>query len=177
MRVSGHQAGSTSSFKWAISNITDLGFWLDITLSISTSNVHGVVAIHLPVNLFSTVAIHRDGILYVTNSFQIFIFITESKEMSMLAPWCQNIHPSLVQPQPIWCNCYMSRPITSSFCNSLHMIKVCLNCDLPILTSQHVNPTGHKSWPIAKCTAIADIISIRADHSTSYKRLMTWNSC
>ena len=44
-------SSSTLSFKWTVGNVTSWGFWILIILSISTLNIHGVVAPHLPMCL------------------------------------------------------------------------------------------------------------------------------
>ena len=38
------------------------------------------------------------------------------------------------------------------------MIKLCLNCNLPIVFSHQVSPTGPKSWPVAECTDMVEAI-------------------
>ena len=57
------------------------------------------------------------------------------------------------------------------------MIKTCLKCDLPMVTSQHVNAMGYKSWSVAECTNKADIILSRVNPLTSYNMHMTYNTC
>ena len=37
-------------------------------------------------------------------------------------------------------------------------MKMCLNCNFPILILQHINPTRNKLSLVAKCTAIMDTV-------------------
>ena len=55
-------------------------------------------------------------------------------------------------------HCCISRLITSYFCNFLHTVEVCLNCNLSIATSQQVSPTRHKLWTVAECPNMAGTI-------------------
>ena len=63
-----------------------------ISSSISTLNIHGVLAIHWPVLLVGVVTVKWGGIHALPMVFKWVTFITMSTElMSMLVLWCKNM--------------------------------------------------------------------------------------
>ena len=76
IRVSSTYAGYASSFKWTSHNMISWGLWIFTISSISTSDIHGVAAIHLAVSLAGMVAIQQAGICTLLKDFRFVIFVT-----------------------------------------------------------------------------------------------------